>query len=116
MATQLLVVNSVKKYAGYWRPYFLNECAYNATLGVCTSEDFDDAYRSFPSGHAASSVAPLLHTSLRLLGALRVGYVPYRVRLGASTYVEFDGVLTLICMLPTLLAIFISASRVHDDA
>ena len=67
-----LVVGAIKKYCGYWRPYYYAECAAGLVGGAgggCTG----DALRSFPSGHAASSMAALLHTSLRLAGAARLG-------------------------------------------
>ena len=116
MGTQLLIIGSLKAYCGYWRPYFLEECAYNTTLNACTSSSYDHAFRSFPSGHAATSVAMLVHTSLRLLGALRVGTVPRVCRLGTFTYLELDGVLTLCCLLPIFLSVWIAASRVYDNA
>eukprot|EP00928_Gymnodinium_smaydae_P056445 TRINITY_DN39831_c0_g1_i1.p1 TRINITY_DN39831_c0_g1~~TRINITY_DN39831_c0_g1_i1.p1 ORF type:complete len:278 (+),score=36.93 TRINITY_DN39831_c0_g1_i1:48-881(+) len=119
VATQLFIVSSLKAYCGYWRPYFLEECAFDSTVGKCTDGPPDHGFRSFPSGHAASSVAALLHTSLRLLGALRVGTVSRCVRLGSgrlSFELELDGVLTLVYLLPFFLAIWISASRVYDNA
>ena len=75
---QELLVDCIKKYCGYWRPYYYAECAAGvgtglsaaaaAAGGLCTG----DAIRSFPSGHASSSMAALLHTSLRLAGAARL--------------------------------------------
>ena len=117
MGTQIMVVGCLKAYCGYWRPYFLNECGLDDAIGQCTSEDYDHGFRSFPSGHASNSVGPLLHTSLRLMGALRVGHQPYTVPLGSRGLVlELDGLLTALCLLPTFLALWISASRVFDHA
>ena len=119
MGTSIMMVSAIKRYCGYWRPYFLNECAFDDALGECTSDDYAHGFRSFPSGHASNSVGPLLHTSLRLLGALRVGHTPRAVKLGAhekAPALELDGILTVLCLLPTFLAAWIAASRVHDHA
>lgn len=61
-------------------------------------------------------MSALFHTSLRLLGASRVGAAPHRVHLGASASVDVSGVLTFACLLPTVLACWVAASRVHDNA
>ena len=117
MGTHIMVVGCIKAYCGYWRPYFLNECGFNDALGQCTSDDYKHAFRSFPSGHASNSVGPLLHTSLRLMGALRLGHLPRTIPLGSTGHMlELDGLLTMVCLLPTFLAAWIAASRVHDHA
>jgi len=116
MAFQVLLVNAAKFYCGYWRPYFLVECGFDISFGACTADKYDRAFRSFPSGHSATSMASMFHTSLRLLGASRVGSAPYRIRLGARASVDVSGVLTCACLLPTVLACWIAASRVHDNA
>lgn len=118
MGTQVMIVGCLKAYCGYWRPYFLNECAFDDAEGRCTAEDYEHGFRSFPSGHASTSVGPLLHTTLRLMGALRVGHTPRAVRFGPSKkfVLELDGLLTMACLLPILLAIWIAGSRVFDHA
>lgn len=117
MGTHIMIVGCIKAYCGYWRPYFLNECAFNEARGECTADDYKHGFRSFPSGHASNSVGPLLHTSLRLMGALRLGHKPRSIRLGRTRqFVELDGLLTMLCLLPTFVAMFIAASRVHDHA
>merc|ERR1739848_287488 len=104
MATEIMVVSSIKAYCGYWRPYFLHECGFDDATGQCTAEDYAHGFRSFPSGHASNSVGPLLHTSLRLMGALRLGYTPRTIRVGScGLTLELDGVLTVLCLLPTFL-------------
>jgi len=111
-----ILVNGGKAYCGYRRPNFLAACGFNETLGECTAGDLENAFsRSFPSGHAAGSMAPMLHTSLLWLGALRVG-APARVRLCGAASVDISGLLTLGCLLPVVLACWIAASRVRDDA
>jgi len=118
MGTQAMVVGGLKGYCGYWRPYFLDECAFNDATGGCTSTDsYTDAFRSFPSAHASGAVAALLHTSLRLLGALRVGYIPCTIPLGQGGHaLELDGLLTMLCLGPTFVAAWVAGSRVHDNA
>jgi membrane-associated phospholipid phosphatase len=117
MGTHIMVVSCIKAYCGYWRPYFLNECGFDDQIGQCTAKNYNHAFRSFPSGHASNSVGPLLHTSLRLMGALRVGYTPRSINLGCGGLtLELDGVLTMLCLVPTFLAAWIAASRVHDHA
>jgi len=110
----------MKLYCGYWRPWFLNECAFNATIGECTASDYDHAFRSFPSGHASTSVASMLHVTLRLLGATRVGGISWRRQVGKQSQawasVDLGGTLTMLCLLPTLFGIWVAASRVHDNA
>ena len=172
------VVSCGKAYVGYYRPYFLEECAYSASVGACTASEFSHAYRSFPSGHAQASAAGMLHLSLRLLGAARLGHIdrrllfeqrPGRTRLlprlrlvsispshrprmsekegdggggggtsstdleeesagGAAAAaaapppapafasVSLDGLVMLLCLLPAVLALWIGASRVVDNA
>lgn len=115
--THIMIVGCIKAYCGYWRPYFLNECGFDDAIGQCTSKDYKHAFRSFPSGHASNSVGPLLHTSLRLMGALRVGHTPRTINLGAKGLtLELDGLVTMLCLVPTFLAAWIAASRVHDHA
>ena len=48
-----LLVGAIKKYCGYWRPYYYAECAAGLVGGAgggCTG----DALRSFPSGQSTS--------------------------------------------------------------
>lgn len=117
MATQLLVVGCLKAYCGYWRPIFLDECGFDAASGQCTQASYLHAYRSFPSGHASTATSSLLLTSLRLIGALRLGAAPRRLGLGRpGLYFEFDSLLTALSLLPTFLAAWIAGSRVHDNA
>lgn len=109
-AATVVVVDSVKRYCGYWRPYFYDECDFRPKTGKCRGDrDFSDAYRSFPSGHAAISMCCLLHSSLCLMGAARLGK-PLRVR-GA----DVGGPALVLLLSPVFLAIWIAASRVVDN-
>lgn len=117
MAFSEFLVGCGKRYCGYWRPHFLHECEFNATIGACTFDDHQ-MFRSFPSAHASSSMAALLHTSYRLLGACRVASIPRRLQLGRSpaASVDLSGLLTSLCLLPMSLAWWIALSRVSDNA
>jgi membrane-associated phospholipid phosphatase len=116
MAVTVLVVTSTKVYCGYWRPRFYDQCGFDDATRACTESDYSDAVRSFPSGHASTSVAALLHTSLRLLGASRVGHAEYRLPLGLGASADATGLVAFCCLLPVLLAWWIAASRVRDNA
>ena len=107
-ATTSLVVDCVKRYCGYWRPYFYDECDYDAATGRC-GDTPDDAMRSFPSGHSALSMVVMLHSSYCLLGAARLGR-PLRV--GA---VDVGPLAALACLAPAFTALWIAASRVVDN-
>jgi len=104
-----LTINCIKRYCGYWRPYFYDECGFNPSTGNCEGDDYEDAFRSFPSGHSGMSMVCLLYTSYCLLGAARLGR-PLRVR-----GVDVGGPAVFACLLPTALALFIAASRVVDN-
>ncbi|KAJ8601883.1 hypothetical protein CTAYLR_002637 [Chrysophaeum taylorii] len=92
-------IDVLKRYCGYWRPY-----AYD--------EGGDDAYRSFPSGHAALSFVALGHTSLCLLGSARCGR-PDKRRLGPAS-IDVGPLKLTLCLGPTYLAGWIAATRVVE--
>mmetsp|Transcript_20727 Transcript_20727/g.62007 ORF Transcript_20727/g.62007 Transcript_20727/m.62007 type:complete len:288 (+) Transcript_20727:341-1204(+) len=104
-----LVTECVKRYCGYWRPYFYDECDFSSTTGKCEGDDYESAYRSFPSGHSSMSMFSLLYASWCLLGAARLGR-PLRV--GG---VDVGGPAVMACLAPFGLAVFIAASRVVDN-
>jgi len=126
IATTLCVVDLVKRYCGYWRPYFYDECDYDTNTGTCDKSP-DDAFRSFPSGHAAASAAALGHATLCLLGALGPGR-PDRVRLrrgggrrantcggGALASVDLGNLKLVAALAPSMVALWIAATRVVDN-
>lgn len=108
LAGTVFVVNVVKRYCGYYRPYFYGACDFDADAGACRDDD-DDPYQSFPSGHAADSFVLLLHAAYCLLGRARLGAVVRRV--GG---VDVGDALALACLAPVFLAAWISASRVRE--
>jgi len=48
-----LLVGAIKKYCGYWRPYYYAECAADL-VGGAGGGCMGDALRSFPSGQSIS--------------------------------------------------------------
>ena len=48
-----LLVGAIKKYCGYWRPYYYAECAADL-VGGAGGGCMGDALRSFPSGQSTS--------------------------------------------------------------
>ena len=94
----------IKRYCGYYRPYFYEECDFEDT--DCTEKP-GDASRSFPSGHASISMVFLGHTSLCLLGAARCGV--------KTTSIDLGNFKILLCLGPFFLALWISASRVKEN-
>jgi len=104
----VVTVDIIKRYCGYWRPYFFDECHYDA--GGCTKKD-GDIYRSFPSGHASTSAVTLVHTSLCLLGAARCGRPQPRLR----GKVDVGNLTLLLCLGPAFLALWIAATRVKEN-
>ena len=52
-------IDCVKRYCGYWRPYFYDQCGFDAATGKCTGDD-DEAFKSFPSGHSGLSMVTML--------------------------------------------------------
>lgn len=106
------VTDLTKRYVGYPRPWFFAECAFDPAAGRCADHAaLGHASRSFPSGHSSVSLFAGLHTSLRLIGAMRLGHAARR--LGP---LDATNLLLLACLLPALLAGWVAASRVRDNA
>lgn len=114
-ASTICVVDVLKVYVGYWRPYFYDECDFNLTTGKCDSGSDDDAFRSFPSGHSALSMVTLGHSTLCCLSAARPG-LPSLVNIGQLRRPLDVGPLKLIvCLAPAALAVWIAATRLVDN-
>ena len=101
-------IDCVKRYCGYWRPYFYDQCGFDAATGKCTGDD-DEAFKSFPSGHSGLSMVTMLYTSYCILGACRLGR-PLRVK-----GVDLGGLVVIAGLLPVGLSLFVAASRVVDN-
>ena len=98
----------MKRYCGYWRPYFYDQCGFDAATGKCTGDD-GEAFKSFPSGHSGLSMVTMLYTSYCILGACRLGR-PLRVK-----GVDLGGLAVAAGLLPVGLSLFVAASRVVDN-
>jgi len=127
--TQTLT-NLGKLYVGYLRPIFYDYCQPNEDYQECTSESSHKGRVSFPSGHASMSVCGLLLFSFVLEDTFGVSSHARRAKCNAkgshtegqrktqqeetepSSWVRLGSVL---CYAPMLVALFIVASRVHDN-
>ena len=118
--TAVATVDVIKRYCGYWRPYFYDECDFDMNSGKCSGNAPQDANRSFPSGHAAISFVTLGHASLCLLGAARTGVVCVGTKdsLGGGCckrLPDLGNFKILLSLSPAFLAAWISASRVREN-
>lgn len=78
VSTTDLITNAIKNYVGKLRPSFYDQCGWDTSLVLadwdgsstpCTAEktEVDDAFESFPSGHASISASALYSVSLYFL-------------------------------------------------
>ena len=102
--------NAAKTYMGVMRPNFYAGCEWSDRDMACLAEPaiIHDFCKSFPSGHSAHAACFATLLALHLLRhatlqALR-GTAPLRTR-----------ALQLAALVPPPLALFIAASRVHDN-
>ena len=109
LASNELATDLAKYYCGVLRPNFYAGCRWSDEQLACTAPlNIDLEFRkSFPSGHSsvAGCMAALLtrHTLIHVDHA-RVARAPVRQR-----------VLQVMLLLPVPSAIFVAASRVHDN-
>ncbi|KAJ1455304.1 phosphatidic acid phosphatase type 2/haloperoxidase [Pelagophyceae sp. CCMP2097] len=101
----------LKLYVGYWRPYFYDVCTLDAQTGACDGAD-DDAFKSFPSGHASLSMVALFHASLCLAAACRCG-APKRIGRGRCS-ADVGGIILMAAFAPAFLALWVAATRVRE--
>lgn len=116
MEIKIFLVETVKCYVGYWRPYFYSRFDFDAeTL------QFDgphgkptEPWGSFPSGHAATAMVSMTLLALYLVGKV-VGITRRRAhsRLWSPSFTIKLAV--LVAASPMVLGIFISVSRIRDD-
>jgi len=118
----IILTNFVKLYAGYLRPIFLQGCAPDDNYENCTGKD-RQMRLSFPSGHASLSFCGLCVFSFYL--EHRFGMSASRILLlnkengelmmACKQNSRYMRMLSILCYSPVMLAIFIAASRVHDN-
>lgn len=131
----ILTTDIIKVYAGYLRPVFFEYCKPDENYQECTSDAAkEENYRmSFPSGHASGSFCGL--TLLTLYLHTHFGVATKRVYKQQVVVIDNDGgnvpthrlvaefqqplgytrLISILALLPMALAIFIAASRVHDN-
>jgi len=132
------VVEFVKHYAGYLRPNFYEKCGFDYDTAQCDPDIDTNGFtgrKSFMSGHSSMSFAGLTVLSLymqRLFGvgsggerAIVIGGIAADSPDGGAASVtmryvsacpsRLKRVVSLLCLLPMFLAVFIAASRVHDN-
>ncbi|CAJ1910978.1 unnamed protein product [Cylindrotheca closterium] len=119
----ITLTNFVKLYAGYFRPIFLQGCDPDENYEKCTSGDDRQMRLSFPSGHASLSFCGLCIFSF---------YLEHRHGMSASRMLllnkesgelmmaykqnsRYMRIMSIMCYFPVVIAIFIAASRVHDN-
>ena len=126
-ATRTLATDALKLYCGYLRPVFfaicaLNDAAYTAGTATdlqCTTTDtseLTDARKSFPSGHASQAWVGMMLLSLYLQRRWRVydscrpsdNNHPAHQQWNQTTR-------SLAALLPLVLAVWVSASRIYDN-
>lgn len=97
-----LITDTVKAYCAQLRPNFYALCEFDQNK-ECASDSVK-AYKSFPSGHSSLAFCSMTIVTLYWLG--KVGGAHRSLRTKLLSLVAF--------FLPTGVAIWIAASRVHD--
>ncbi len=122
-----MICNLAKLYCGYFRPFFLYYCEPNGNM-ECTGDwgDEQQSRKSFPSGHASLTTCGMLLFSYFLADTFghscykRIASATARGPLDATTTTRpkprrFVRIVEILCYTPTAIALWIAASRVHDD-
>lgn len=111
------ITSFVKLYVGYWRPNFYSFCGITEDYLDCNSEE---PRKSFPSGHASSSFCGMTLFTIYFLGKL--GFYSICLTAEQNENVKSTAflllkkrLLNMVATLPMFLAVFIAASRVHDN-
>lgn len=112
-----LVVDVIKLYCGYLRPFFYDVCKPNDTYEICINEDeteIREVRDSFPSGHAGLSMSGLGSFSMYLYHRYGAGSLSQDK---ANTWNhQIARLWSFLSILPILFALFIGVSRVHDNS
>jgi membrane-associated phospholipid phosphatase len=104
-----LISDVLKVYCGQLRPNFYALCEFDADTKTCLNESSYNAYKSFPSGHSSLAFCSMTIVSLHWLG--KVGILRSS-RSGSSLRTKLSALVAFL--LPTSIAIWIAASRIHD--
>lgn len=117
------LTNCIKLYAGYLRPIFLQGCDPDEAYENCTSGKDREMRLSFPSGHASLSFCGLCVFSFYLehcygMSASRVLLLNKQngdLIIAYKDNSRYMRIMCIMCYFPVVVAIFIAASRVHDN-
>jgi len=123
------VTGFIKRYCGYLRPHFYDKCDLNYDSFECSNDGSNaEERKSFVSGHASLSfcgLTVLSHYLIRLFG-VSSNVSPVTVNDmgdGEHVFVQYKihkiprvkRVLSIVCLSPMMVAVFISCSRVKDN-
>jgi|EP00979_Chaetoceros_neogracilis_P000202 membrane-associated phospholipid phosphatase len=106
------ITSFVKLYAGYFRPNFYNYCQFSGEDMACSSDRLDPR-KSFPSGHASMSFCSMTLLTLFFFG--KIGLHRKVGESGDQASLMKKRFLSALSGCPMFFAVFIAASRVHDD-
>jgi membrane-associated phospholipid phosphatase len=129
LATTTLATECTKVYVGYLRPIFYDQCQPDDDYQECTGDDGDDIRKSFPSGHSSMAFCGLTLLTLFLHARFGVASQRYYQRVAGAGNGEgqqwvretiqvgigWSRFISVLALLPMGLALFIAASRVHDN-
>ena len=122
-----LGTESVKLYAGYLRPIFYELCEPDEEYQTCNNSSSDNARKSFPSGHASLSFCGLTLLTLFLHQRFGLGSIREVRSINNNNGEEQQftiaykkspvlyRMISILSLLPMALALFVAASRVHDN-
>ena len=113
---KILLVEAIKDYVGYWRPYFFSRCDFNTTTLQCDGLDNvkeGELWQSFPGGHAATAMCSMTVLTLYLVGKV-VGSTRRRNKhIWAPSFLVKLAV--LLAASPLVLGFVVAASRIRDE-
>ncbi len=117
------ITNWMKLYMGYFRPNFYSYCGFNVENLECEADDegaLVDSRKSFPSGHSSVSFYGMTFLTIFLIGKIGMyrGLTSAEISSMNNTTAGFlfkKRLLTIVATSPLFFAIFVAASRVHDD-
>ena len=117
LALTEFVTNFVKLYVGRFRPNFYDMCGFDINTLKCTASEsyITQGRTSFPSGHASMSACGMSILSHYLLGKISLMQTWEGFVLTRNEFLPFRRFLQLCAMSPYIAAIWVSASRIHDN-
>lgn len=110
------ITSFVKLYCGYFRPNFYSYCDFSEDTFTCNLGS-NEPRKSFPSGHASMSFCAMTVLTLFFYGKIGLHRgLSHHLREGRRNENYYKKrIFSVVAASPMLLAVFIAASRVHDD-